>query len=362
MENEVIVQWLGDISLNGPFCDPQQAAALRDNLEAVAARLGPCDLRIANWESPLWGRGGINEHKSPRLATNLETAKSAEALKLDVVLLANNHVYDCLEAGFDNTLSLLQELGAATLGAGRSEQDASRPLVMMRRGVQLGLLNYVAYDTHPNIPAGAGVFLNWFEEERSLAEVAALARRTDAVLVHLHWGVEFLRIPAVEQRRIARRLVDAGARVVVGCHAHVLQGHEPWSSGYIFHGMGNFLFWPTASPLGFSAPWPRYVREVGVASCRLTRSGVRSAGIRHLVQEGLALRWDETAQRRRTERRLCRSLRMSDRSFALAGRIESFLARQVRFRIHAMRTAGGFLPWLVDGFRRRKHGIQLRAQ
>jgi hypothetical protein len=253
-------------------------------------------------------------------------------------------------------------MGSEILGAGRSKPDAARPLVMMRQGLKLGMLNYVAYDTNPNIPDGAGVFLNWFDEERAFAEVRELGRNTDAVLVHLHWGIEFRRLPTVDQRRIARRLVDAGARVVVGCHAHVLQGHEPWSSGYIFHGMGNFLFWPPCPPLGFSAPWPRYVREAGVASCRLTRTGVRDARIRHLVQEGLALRWDETPQRRRTERRLCRFLRISDSSFALAGHIESFLARQVRFRIHAIRTAGGFLSWLVEAFRRKTQGIRLGAR
>src|SRR5438105_7266873 len=107
MNAGVRIQWLGDISLNGPFCDPQHAAALRQNVQSVAIGLGPCDVRIANWESPLWGDNGVNELKAPRLATLPHAAKAIEPLELDVALLANNHVYDCLERGFENTVSLL---------------------------------------------------------------------------------------------------------------------------------------------------------------------------------------------------------------------------------------------------------------
>ena len=116
------------ISLNGPFCDPQHAAALRENLQS-SGRAGPCDLRIANWESPLWGERPNEREKVPRLATLPDAAKVVRPLGLDVVLLANNHVYDCLKPGFENTIALLQNMGTATLGAGRSELEAAQPLV-----------------------------------------------------------------------------------------------------------------------------------------------------------------------------------------------------------------------------------------
>ena len=366
MDKGVVVQWFGDISLNGPFCDPQHAAALRENLGAVAAELGSCDLRIANWESPLWGDGRMNELKVPRLATLPHCAQATEPLKLDVVLLANNHVYDCLEVGFQNTIALLGQMGAKTLGAGYSERDATQPLVVERNGWRLGLLNYVGYDTHPRLPGDAKVFLNWFDEERALSETSALSARTDAVLVHLHWGDEFIRMPAIEQRRIARKLVEAGARVVVGGHAHVLQGHEPWLHGHIFHGMGNFLFWPPEAPLTYSGPWPRYVREVGVACCRLTDGGVSDVAVRHLIQDGLALRWDETGRRKRKDVKLSRPLLLADRSFVLARRAEAFRVFQLLFRFHAMRQAGGFWSWFVTRFGRlirsamRSSGIKFR--
>jgi Bacterial capsule synthesis protein PGA_cap len=358
MGNGVSIQWLGDISLNGPFCDPQNAVALEQNLRSVAAALGPCDLRIANWESPLWGDGRVNEAKVPRLATLADTAKAAEPLNLSVVLLANNHAYDCLESGFQNSVTLFQKMGARTVGAGTTREEAARPLILNLKGLRVGLLNYVGYDTHPCLPDSAGVFLNWFDEKRARGEISTLNEQVDAVLVHIHWGRdEFIRMPTVEQRRIARELIGAGARVVVGGHAHVFQGHERWRAGYIFHGTGNFLFWPPETPQACEGQWPRYVREVAVTCCRLSGVGVHDVEIRHLIQNGVQLQWDETGRRQRADRRLCLALRLSDHWFARLREFEASWIRRVRFAPYMMRQAGGLWPWTTAKIRRVLHKI-----
>jgi hypothetical protein len=196
--------------------------------------------------------------------------------------------------------------------------------------------------------------LNWFDEGRAISETAQLSSETDAVLVHLHWGADadaFIPMPSIQQRRVARALVDAGANVVVGCHTHVLQGHERWRDGYIFYGMGNFLFWPSRGLLEVPGPYPRYVREVGVASCRVRRGGVSDGSLHYLLQKGLSLHWDDASRRRRTDRRLSHRLTLSDIAFARARRLEEFYAK-ARFRLHAVRLAGGMWPWISARYRR----------
>jgi len=69
------IQLFGDLSLDGLYCDPQHHAAVAENMREIANRLGPCDLRVANWESPLWGDGGVNPLRSPRLATTEAAAR-----------------------------------------------------------------------------------------------------------------------------------------------------------------------------------------------------------------------------------------------------------------------------------------------
>jgi len=332
------LQCLGDLSLNGSYCDPQHHALLAASLAEVAGLLGPCDLRVANWESPLWGDGGVNELKRPRLATTPQAARCALPLKLDVAILANNHVYDCLEKGFENTVRFLEDSGIAHLGAGASEAEAARPLLLDRRGLKLGLLAYVGAETNPSLPEGAGVHLNLLEEDRALREVASLAGRVDVVGVHLHWGaVELIGTPTVEQRRLARRIVDAGAAVVVAGHAHCLHGQERWKQGQIFYGMGNFLFGPFAAVPGDPGrPWPVNSRRAAAATCRVSRRGVQSASMMHLLQKGLLLEPEDTPRRRRRQARLDRRLRLSDRALARAWKRDVFFQWRILRPLRAL--------------------------
>jgi hypothetical protein len=312
----VVLQWIGDISLNGLYCDPQHHPALVENMVAVSRALGECDLRIANWESPLEGDGSVNILKKPRLSTTREAAECLLPLGLDAVLLANNHVYDCLEQGFQNTVRFFADNNIRWLGAGRSAEEASKPLVLTRRGLRLGLLNFVGPETHPNLPEDAGVHLNMLRTDRLLADVESLSETVDVVLVALHWGeVEQIGYPTVEQRRIARLIVEAGAKVVACHHAHCLQGHEAWANGHILYGLGNFLF--NGYYKGVQGrPWPKACRHVGVATTVVSKQKVLRASMSFFRQRDLLLARDDRPSRFRRQARLNRSLRLSDARLA----------------------------------------------
>ena len=49
-------------------------------------------------------------------------------------------------------------------------------------------------------------------------------READVVVVLPHWGTQYTHVPVPEQRTVARRLVAAGADLVVGGHPHWVQG------------------------------------------------------------------------------------------------------------------------------------------
>ena len=60
------------------------------------------------------------------------------------------------------------------------------------------------------------------EVPRLVAAVQAARATNDTVVVFLHWGVEKQTCPSASQQELARTLVDAGADIVVGGHAHRL--------------------------------------------------------------------------------------------------------------------------------------------
>jgi poly-gamma-glutamate synthesis protein (capsule biosynthesis protein) len=64
------------------------------------------------------------------------------------------------------------------------------------------------------------------------------------VVVFLHWGVEEQSCPSGDQRELARVMVEAGADVVVGSHAHRVLGGGRLGDAYVHYGLGNFAFHP----------------------------------------------------------------------------------------------------------------------
>jgi len=68
-------------------------------------------------------------------------------------------------------------------------------------------------------------------------------------LVSLHWGYEHTDIPAPFQRRLASRLVAAGADLVVGHHPHVRQGWERIDGVPVFYSLGNLNFGLSSRPM-----------------------------------------------------------------------------------------------------------------
>jgi len=76
----------------------------------------------------------------------------------------------------------------------------------------------------------------------SVAAVQKARAMADIVVVYLHWGTEDAYCPNGEQRDIARALSAAGADIVVGTHAHILQGDGLVGHTYVHYGLGNFLW------------------------------------------------------------------------------------------------------------------------
>ncbi len=74
------------------------------------------------------------------------------------------------------------------------------------------------------------------------ALVAAVARAPRPTIVSLHWGHTGMLLPGEDQKRLAHRLVDAGAVAVLGHGPHTMQGSERYRRGVIAYSLGNFAF------------------------------------------------------------------------------------------------------------------------
>jgi len=104
------------------------------------------------------------------------------------------------------------------------------------------------------------------DEARLVRAVRAARRTSDTLVVYVHWGVELEGCPTRYQTSLARKLVDVGADIVVGSHAHVLLGAGKLKRALVSYGLGNFVFYASREVTSQSG-----VLEVTVTGRRIDR-------------------------------------------------------------------------------------------
>lgn len=276
VDTGLTVQWLGDIALTAQFMDPSSHSLINENVAYLRSTLPPADLKIANWEAPLIGSEGINPHKKIALHTDEQTASHVASLDLDIAIVANNHIFDCMESGFERTVSFLEAREIHWVGAGLTQIQAGLPLFIDMGGIRVAVLAYVDRDTNPQVPADQSMYVNWLEPERVTSQVRDLHEQGYTVLVSFHCGMDFVALPSPLHRAAARRTIEAGASLVVCYHPHRLQAHERWGEGCIFYGLGNLL-------AGNIYPWPRIAEPAVAITCRLDDRHVIDVDFRHFI-------------------------------------------------------------------------------
>jgi poly-gamma-glutamate synthesis protein (capsule biosynthesis protein) len=209
-----------------------------DSTRAVLLR---ADITVANLEAPFTSQGQPFE-KTYTFRVPPQYAGSLKDAGLDVLTLANNHVFDYGPSGFFTTADVLDSLGLVFCGAGRDRTEAERGVIVERDGWRAGFLAYSL--TYPSeFWAGTSRPGTAFPvEDRVRARIQALGDSADFVVVSFHWGGERMDHPKPYQRRWARFAVDAGADLVIGHHPHVLQGVEFYKGGLIAYSLGNYVF------------------------------------------------------------------------------------------------------------------------
>ncbi len=176
---------------------------------------------------------------------------------VDVAVQANNHALDLGRSRLPSTLRAAGRAPLAVVGIGRDRRAALRPAVSRVGGTSVATLAASIADQDPTADprrggrrraprAGIAVAL---DPGPLLRAVRRADREHDVVVTYLHWGVQGDRCPSSDQRSLAGRLVAAGADVVVGSHAHVLQGDGRLGRGYVAYGLGN-LAWYSPGPTG----------------------------------------------------------------------------------------------------------------
>ncbi len=228
------------------------------------------DYAVANLETTLYGPSwtwydngkkhtgysGYPSFNSPDgLAESLKTAG------FDMLLTANNHSYDTRSTGFHRTQQVIESLGLEHLGT-ISSQEETLWQVHNINGINIGMMCYtyqtgnlsnvrlngipVKSDDSKLIGTFSEDYLSAFYEEMEQNIAAMKAAGAEAVVLYIHWGIEYQRKESNTQNKIAQKMCDLGVDVIVGGHPHVVQPMEvltsrqdPQKKTLCLYSMGN---------------------------------------------------------------------------------------------------------------------------
>jgi hypothetical protein len=165
-----------------------------------------------------------------------------EDISVDVVEMTGNHIADAGVEHIEPTLDMYVERGWQYFGGGRNLEDARQPAIFQHNGNAIAFLG-----CNPTGPASV-----WATPERAgaapcdyellYAQLGELRAQGVLPIATLQYWEEDRYDPTPQQVADFETLIDAGAVIVSGSHAHHAQGFGFHAGGFIHYGVGNLFF------------------------------------------------------------------------------------------------------------------------
>lgn len=281
------IRFTGDVmsgSKIDAFCKTENGYDYAPLFKGVKKLLADCDYSVVNLETPI---AESCDFTKERYQFNTPEAYLQELIGCGAGLycLANNHCMDRDFKGIEGTVSAMKRYGLDYVGICDCEEDAKKVFVKEIDGIRVGFLNYTygtnAFHHHTflgdkkwavrmlqpeeTLPGAmellkpnegiaedyTRVYVTEKEKyeritepffERIQKEIEALKKVSDFVVAVIHSGGQYNDEPDLFTIEINKRILSAGADIVVGHHPHIIQRSE-WVDGkFCAYSLGNFLY------------------------------------------------------------------------------------------------------------------------
>ncbi|MBB6402747.1 CapA family protein [Arthrobacter sp. AZCC_0090] len=238
---------LGDVMLGRLVNDQLKVAAPDYPWGDTLPVLRQADIRFANLECVLADDGTPAAGKMYHFRSDAKNVESLRSAAIDVVSLANNHVFDYGVDALLEMLATLDEHGILYAGAGIDLESARRPVVRWMGATAVGFIAFT--DNEPGWEATArtpGIhYVPVDTGDGRVKELLDMVRRTkdynQLLVVSAHWGANWGSTVPPAHQSLARALIDAGADVVFGHSAHIFRGIEIYRGRPIVYSAGDFV-------------------------------------------------------------------------------------------------------------------------
>ena len=244
------IAFAGDINLDENWASTQHMDASPNGIydcisPELIEEMRNADIMCLNNEFTYSTKGSPMAGKAYTFRAAPERVEILKTLGVDVVKLANNHIYDYGKEAFLDTLDVLDQAGIAHMGAGRNLKEAMEPVYQEIDGKTVAFVaasraekNIMTPEASENMPG----ILRCYDTARFKEVIKEARAHADFVIAYVHWGTEYSFSLESVQRSTGKEYLDAGADAVIGAHSHCLQGMEYYNGKPILYSLGNYWF------------------------------------------------------------------------------------------------------------------------
>ena len=185
--------------------------------EEVSEYINSADFRVVNLEAPLTKSNNEINKIGPNLKCHPDVVKALKSAKINLVSLANNHIYDFGHQGLINTMSVLKENDINFIGVGNDIHDAKKSICMADDVV---FLNYSQNEWGVATETSSG--FNGYSLIDIVQEIKNQKSKNKFVCLILHRGHEHFSYPSPTWLRVSL-FIDNGADLIISHHSHFIQ-------------------------------------------------------------------------------------------------------------------------------------------
>lgn len=230
------VALLGDIAFIGNM-SIKTNPNISNCFAEVAEYLSQFDYVIGNLETPFSKLKKVNGAKSAYICADIENVQILKQLHVKAVCLANNHMFDFGEEGYETTKKVLLNNNIEFFGT------EGRKVFYEKDGTKIAISGFCCYTSNPLCCVrGEKYGVNAYNIEDVHTTIKKNLENGYMNIVSIHSGLEHVNYPSLHHVRAARFLANDFQYVYYGHHPHVIQGIEEYNGSVIAHSLGNFCF------------------------------------------------------------------------------------------------------------------------
>lgn len=249
-EYDFTLCFAGDISLDEKAVTTAKLDAAEGDISKcispeLLAIMQSADIMCLNNEFTYSNNGSPMEGKMYTFRANPERVSVLQEMGVDIVTLANNHVYDYGKQALLDTFDTLEGAEIDYFGAGRNLEEAMEPVYYTLDDKVIAFVGASRAEKYKMTPQAAETnpgILRCYDTALFLQSIAKAKENADFVIAMVHWGTEYSYDLEEVQLTTGKEYLEAGADVIIGAHSHCLQGMEYYNGKPIIYSLGNYWF------------------------------------------------------------------------------------------------------------------------